>query len=118
MSSSDFDDRSRLCSRMFYQPPNARSTLALADFSGSLRTGPDVTLATSSNFAARVPQQHSGQESPDLVSAAIPGPVEMVEGATALCEPPAWSPSATTSSMLSIPRMSHSYCTGSSHMYL
>jgi hypothetical protein len=118
MSSSDFDDkRSTMSSRMFYHSSVRAPPLLVDDFSGSPRTGPDVTLATNAVSTLTL-QQHSfhpssalknsGQESPDLVNTG-----ELVEGATAtgIYNSSSWKTSPQQ-------RMSQSYSTGPSHMYL
>ena len=126
MSSSDFEDRrSTLSSRMFYHSSSVRApVLPVDEFSGSPRTGPDVTLETNAVSTLTLQQQNqtfnpslssssvmkteSGQESPDLVNTNN----ELVEGATA----PAMYDSMWKTSPQQ--RMSQSYCTGPSHMYL
>jgi len=116
MSSSDFDDkRSTMSSRMFYHSSVRAPPLLVDDFSGSPRTGPDVTLATNAVSTLTL-QQHSfhpssavknsGQESPDLVNTG-----ELVEGATGIYNSSSWKTSPQQ-------RMSQSYSTGPSHMYL
>ena len=118
MSTSDFDEGLRQrqqqqlssSSRMFYHPC-PRTT-----------TGPDVTLATNavSVMSLQYPVVSTSEaESPDLVVAASssssPGD-HVIEGATtALHESLVWKipPPPPTQQ-----RMSHSYCTGPSHMYL
>ena len=135
MSSSEFDEkRSTMSSRMYYHSSiRGSSTMVVDEFLGSSRPGPDVTLATNamSTLALQQQQQHqqqhhntfhpspivknSGQESPDLVNTSE----LLVEGATATGiyhEPPSTSVSAWKTSPQQ--RMSQSYCTGPSHMYL
>ena len=118
MSSSDFDDkRSTMSSRMFYHSSVRAPPLLVDDFLGSPRTGPDVTLATNAVSTLTLQQysfhpssavNNSGQESPDLVNTG-----ELVEGATAtgIYNSSSWKTSPQQ-------RMSQSYSTGPSHMYL
>ena len=132
MSTSEFEEgrNRRLSARIFYHPNQvARSDCA----------GPDVTnvaaaatnSTTSMNMTCIQPAISNDQESPDLVASGM----MVLEGATALftqaptpapmlSSVPSTSTSATTtenwksSSPSQPPRLSHSYCTGPSHMYL
>ena len=105
-----------MSSRMFYHSSVRAPPLLVDDFSGSPRTGPDVTLATNAVSTLTLQQnsfhpssavKNSGQESPDLVNTG-----ELVEGATATG---IYNSSWKTSPQQ---RMSQSYSTGPSHMYL
>ena len=101
---------------MFYHSAMRPPPVLADDFTGSSRTGPDVTLATNAvsnltlqqhTFHLSSSLKHSGQESPDLVSTGVE-----VEGATATRMYDSSWKSPTQQ------RMSQSYCTGPSQMYL
>ena len=142
MSTSEFEEgrNRRLSARIFYHPNQITGQACRPDCAG-----PDVTnVAAATNATASVnlscmqPTISNDQESPDLVASGL-----LVEGATALYSTaPAAAPlllstptsstlattSATTTSVMNEnwkssspsqpPRLSHSYCTGPSHMYL
>ena len=114
MSTTELDDSRRLSSTLVYHVnPLHHKTQEDLLFN---QTGPDVTLATNAVSSLNIYHPHLSQEqeSPDLVTIG-----SETLGATALYDGTLrqfWkNPSSQNPS---VRKMSHSYCTGPSHMYL
>ena len=128
MSTTELSDTGRLSNTFVYHVnPQIHSKSHLEE-SAFNQTGPDVTLATNAVSSLTIfPQMPQDQESPDLVSIGS----ESLLGATALHDGSSstnattstrhfWKSSVSASSQNTntARKMSHSYCTGPSHMYL
>ena len=131
MSTTELSDTGRLSNTFVYHVnPQIHSKSHLEESAFNNQTGPDVTLATNAVSSLTIfPQMPPDQESPDLVSIGS----EPLLGATALHDGSSsttttttsnsrhfWKSSVSASSQNSntARKMSHSYCTGPSHMYL
>ena len=112
MSTTELDDSRRLSvsKTILYHVNPLQVHKTQEDSLYHHQTGPDVTLATNAVSSLNILPTNLGQEqeSPDLVSIGSEPPI----GATSTTY---WS---SAQNHPNLPKMSHSYCQGPSHMYL